>query len=379
MRVLSKSKLLAYRQCHRRLWLEERHPELNEDVGGTQQTFEIGHQVGDVARRLYDPEDKGVLVDSRKGDIEASSAQTRDAIKQSTPVFEAGFTAGGVSAFSDIVLPVKRTGELAWRIVDVKSSTKLKDYYRDDVAVQAFVARAAGLRLDSISIAHIDSAFVYEGDGDYDGLLVESNLTAETFKRHREVQNWVAEAQSILEGQVEPSIRTGRHCSEPYECGFQRHCRSGEPQARYPASLLPHVQAKALRAFLDQDKVVELQDIPDELLNERQRLVKSHTLADSIFFDRAGATADLAPHRLPAYFLDFETIQFTVPIWKGTRPYQQIPFQFSVHVLPKNELIEHYGFREAHNNYVAGHLSQGECLTAYFGRPMALVPPFLGT
>jgi hypothetical protein len=139
MRVLSKSKLLAYRQCHRRLWLEERHPELNEDVGGTQQTFEIGHQVGDVARRLYDPEDKGVLVDSRKGDIEASSAQTRDAIKQSTPVFEAGFTAGGVSAFSDIVLPVKRTGELAWRIVEVKSSTKLKDYYRDDVAVQAFV------------------------------------------------------------------------------------------------------------------------------------------------------------------------------------------------------------------------------------------------
>jgi hypothetical protein len=242
------------------------------------------------------------------------------------------------------MLPVKRAGKLAWRMVGVKSSTGIKDYYRDDVAVQAFVAKTAGVRLDSVSVAHIDSAFVYQGDESYDGLLVEKDLTVETLKRRGEVKTWIAEAQSILENTAEPSIQTGRHCSEPYECGFQSHCRSREPQAKYPASLLPRVQAKGLKAFLDENRAVELQDISDELLNERQRRVKSHTLADSIFFDQVGAAADLAPHKLPAYFLDFETIQFAVPIWKGTRLYQQIPFQFSVHVLPKSKPIEHYAF-----------------------------------
>lgn len=87
-----------------------------------------------------------------------------------------------------------------------------------------------------------------------------------------------------------------------------------------------------------------LHDVPDELLNARQRLVKTHTLENRTYFDAEGAAADLAAYRLPAYFLDFETIQFPVPIWAGTRPYQQIPFQFSLHVVTADGLLEHAEF-----------------------------------
>ena len=350
MRALSKSKLLAYRQCHRRLWLEVHHLELREDSEATELTFRIGHQVGDLARRLYDPKNMGVTIDLKQSGMEAAFAQTMAALDQSVPVFEAGFSAGGALAFADIMLPVKRAGELAWRMVEVKSSTSVKNYYRDDVAVQAFVAKTAGVKLDSVSVAHIDRTFVYQGAENYEGLLIENDLTVEALKRQGEVKTWIAEAQSILKSTVEPSIKTGRHCNDPYECGFQSHCRSGEAQAKHPASLLPRVQARALKAFLEEHRAIKLEDISDDLLNDRQRRVKSHTLSDSTFFDEAGAAADLAPHKLPAYFLDFETIQFPVPIWKGTRPYQQIPFQFSMHFLPKGKPIEHHAFLDVSGN-----------------------------
>jgi hypothetical protein len=350
MRALSKSKLLAFRQCHKRLWLEVKRPELREDSKSTAATFETGHQVGELARKLYDPKSKGILIDFKENGIEGAFVQTVAALQQPSPIFEAGFSAGGVTAFADILLPAMRAGKLAWRMIEVKSSTSLKDYYRDDIAVQAFVAKAAGVNLHSASVAHIDRTFVYKGDNVYDGILVENDLTIEALKRRGEVESWIAEASSIVESNAEPTIRTGRHCSEPYECGFRAYCRGGEPQAEYPASLLPRVQAKVLKSLLDEKRGADLRDVPDDLLNDRQLRIKSHTLSKSTYFDAAGAASDLAPYKLPAYFLDFETIQFPVPIWRRTRPYQQIPFQFSIHVLPKGKPIEHHAFLDLTGN-----------------------------
>ncbi len=88
----------------------------------------------------------------------------------------------------------------------------------------------------------------------------------------------------------------------------------------------------------------DLRAVPDELLNAKQRLVKQHTLANTVYFDAEGAAADLAQYGFPAYFLDFETIQFAVPIWRGTRPYQQIPFQFSLHLLSKSGQLSQSAF-----------------------------------
>src|SRR5206468_10128831 len=90
-----------------------------------------------------------------------------------------------------------------------------------------------------------------------------------------------------------------------------------------------------------EDGAVDMRDVEDGLLNAKQQRVKQHTLSNETYFDAAGAAADLAPYGLPAWFIDFETISFTVPIWKGTSPYQKIPFQFSVHRLgPTGELAQ---------------------------------------
>src|SRR5690606_32473035 len=99
-----------------------------------------------------------------------------------------------------------------------------------------------------------------------------------------------------------------------------------------------------LNDFLADSAVKDMRDVPDELLNTRQARVKKATLSGRRYFNRKSIAAELAAHKLPAYFLDFETISFAVPIWKGVRPYQQIPFQFSVHRLDRNWVASHDEF-----------------------------------
>ena len=344
MRTLSKSKLLAFRQCPKRLWLEVHRPELRQDSASTESSYKVGHQVGDLARSLYDPEGKGFVFDPKTEKLATIFARTAELMGSAQPIFEAGFSAGGALSLADVMLPVRKSGKQAWRMVEVKSSTSVKDYHRDDAAVQAFVSRSAGVPLASIALAHIDSTWVYPGREDYQGLLVEHDLTTEAFGRETEVRGWIADAQAIVERRTAPAIFTSDHCSDPYECGFLEYCQSQEPQTEYPVHWLPGAQSKALKAHLDDNSIIDMRNVQDELLNDRQRRVKTHTLTGTVYFDRTNAAADLADHRLPAYFLDFETIQFAVPIWKGTRPYQQIPFQFSLHRLGRTGKLEQQSF-----------------------------------
>ena len=342
MRTFSKSKLLALRQCPKRLWLEVHRPELREDSSATQASFQVGFQVGDVARRIYDPKGLGALIDVESEGFSGAFERTAKLIQTQQTIFEAGFSAGGALAFADIMLPAQTDGKQVWRMVEVKSSTSVKDYHRDDVAIQAYVARASGVPLESIALAHIDSSWTYPGDEDYRGLLKENDLTDEALARAEEVKTWIAQAQQIDASPCEPEMKIGKHCETPFACGFYDHCSRDEPKPQYPVYWLPRFRGKA--AKLAEQGIVELMDLPNDLLNQKQQRVKDHTLANTVFFDEAGAAADLAGYGLPAYFLDFETIQFAVPIWKGTRPYQLNTFQFSLHTLAESGQLSHTEF-----------------------------------
>ena len=344
MRTLSKSKLLAFRQCPKRLWLEIHRKELRHDSAATQANFEVGYQVGDIARQLYDPKGKGALIDAQVEGFDVAFARSSELLNSSQPIFEAGFSAGGALAFADVMLPARKGGKRVWKMIEVKSSTEVKDYHLDDTAIQAHVARTAGVPLISIALAHIDRTWVYPGGGDYHGLLVENDVTDKAFDQEDEVKAWIADATKIAGKRTEPKKKTGRHCSAPYECGFLSYCQSQETQTEFPVSWLPRIQSNALRTLIDVSGANDLRKIPDNLLNDRQLRVKSQTLSGEVFFDAENAAADLAAHKLPAYFLDFETIQFAVPIWKGTHPYQQIPFQFSAHRLSRTGKLEHQSF-----------------------------------
>jgi hypothetical protein len=318
MRNLSKTKLLAFRQCPKRLWLEVHRPDLREETAATEARFQIGHEVGEIARRLYDPDGLGALIDAQAEGFGPALARSVALLDSSAPIFEAGFAADGALAFADIMLPAGKKPKRSWRMVEVKSSTTVKDYHRDDIAIQAFVALAAGVRLESIALAHIDSEWRYPGDDNYQGLLIENDLTTEAFERDDEVKDWIGAAQSVVRRRSEPQIHTGAHCFDPYECGFLAYCQSQEAPAEHPVEWLPRLQSKAVKDFIETKAIKDMRDLPDEYLNDIQRRVKTHTISDRPFFDHVGAAAKLAQYKLPIGFLDFETIQFAVPIWKDT-------------------------------------------------------------
>lgn len=343
MRSLSKSKIIAYRQCPKRLWLEIHRPELRDD-SASEMVFRIGNQVGDVARSIYDPEGRGVFLDIQVIGHEQAFARSAVLLESGeVPVFEAGMVAGGALAYADVMLPDPLDGAVAWKMIEVKSSTGVKDYHRDDIAVQAHVASAAGVRLSSVSLAHIDSSFVYAGDGNYRGLLKENDLTEDALSRTTEVAEWIAGAQSVAALPTEPEISTGPHCDDPFTCGFRDYCNRDKVLPEYPLSALPRFSGSK-QALMEELGIEDLRDVPDEHLSGLQVLVKKHTAAGTVYFDAEGAATDLSPYGFPAYFLDFETAMFAVPIWTGTRPYQQLPFQFSLHVLDEAGSLRHHGF-----------------------------------
>lgn len=352
MLTLSKSKLLAYRQCPKRLWLEVHRPELRDDSPQTQASFQAGHAVGDVARRLYDPKGLGTFLDISELGVGGMVHATRQLLSRRAPIFEAAFSIGhkeeGALAIADVLLP--DPDGRAWHMVEVKSSTQVKDYHMDDAAIQFYIATQAGVPLGSIKVAHIDSSWVYPGDGVYQGLLREADLSAVTAAREHEVRDWLAGAHEIVRSEAPPERDTGTHCRTPYECGFLKACRGDDDRrhgiATHPVHWLPMQGARGeLKALLNGDSPPrDMAQVPDAALNDRQRRVKEAHLSGRRFLDAAGAQERLAVHSLPALFLDFETVAHTVPIWKGTRPYQQIPFQFSLHRLSPDGTLTHLGF-----------------------------------
>jgi predicted RecB family nuclease len=343
MRTLSKSKIIAYRQCPKRLWLEIQKPELRDD-SASEMVFAIGNQVGEIARQVFDSHGNGAFIDiNALGHAEAISQSAMLLAEGRGPLFEAGLTASGALAYADVMLPDRSDGTLRWRMIEVKSSTSVKDYHRDDIAVQSFIAAEAGVPLASIAVAHINNAFTYFGGGRYEGLFEVVDLTEETVDRHEEVRQWLTLAHEIANQPEEPAIETGDHCHKPFTCGFCDYCNRDKIWPEYPLSSLPGIR-QARRVAIEETGVDDLREAPDELLSAIQKRVKECSMTGEPYFNAEGAAAELAAYGDPGYFLDFETISFAVPRWEGTRPYQQLPFQFSLHIVHGDGCMEHQGF-----------------------------------
>ena len=330
LRTLSKSKLIAYKQCPKRLWLEVYRPELRDD-SGSEMAFKIGHEVGELAQRLFDENGDGNLIDPKEMGWPEAYARTQELLKSGeTLIFEATMRIKGALALADVMLPDLSSGPLQWRMIEVKSSTSVKDYHRDDVAVQTHIAQLNGVHLSQAAVAYINTQFVYPGNGEYEGIFEIEDLTEEAKDRFFEVEQWIQSAQETAAEKTEPEIEMGPQCASPFVCGFCAYCSRDSVELEHPTSILPRIQSKKVEDW-ESRGIAELQDVPASEINQIQRRVRQATLDNEIYFNAEEAAKALSGTVLPAYFLDFETVQFAIPIWRGTRPYEQLPFQFSLH------------------------------------------------
>jgi hypothetical protein len=312
-------------QCLKRVHLELNRPELAKFSKATQAAFGIGHAVGEVAVDIYGG-NGGTMVEYSGGSFTKPLSETDELMRSMfrTPIFEATLRYEDVLVREDVLIPV---GNSDWRVVEVKASTRLKPEHIHDCAIQAWVHTGAGHTLNGISLAHVDNQFEYAGDGDYNGLLVEHDLSQEVFDLLPEVPRWVERARRAVEGPT-PDISVGMHCAAPYECPFVDHCWPGD--SPYPVQGLGGNKERLGRwisaGFLD------IRDVPaEEISSEQQLRIRRITRQGTpeLLPDGRSFAAELA---YPRYYLDFETVAPAIPVWPGTRPYQTIPFQWSCHI-----------------------------------------------
>jgi hypothetical protein len=331
---LSKSRLMSFRQCPRKLWLEKHRPELAGEVPGQAAVFALGHEVGDLARQLYDT-GGGILIDYDDG-LKAAMQRTREVLAQRSlaPVFEATFERNGLLVRADVL----ERSPAGTRLVEVKASTSVKPEHVVDCAIQSWVLDGTNAATRSVALAHVDNRYTYRGGGDYSGLLKEQDLSAEIVPPKEQVPSWLRTARRVLAGD-EPAAAIGTRCWTPYECPFQSHCWK---KAEHSILELPGI-GRRLDQLLAEGHY-ELEALPEALLTtaDQRRVwkaVRRQTPELSL-----GARQELRSLGFPRYYLDFETIASAVPRWAGTRPYQQLPFQWSLHVEDARGGLEHAEF-----------------------------------
>lgn len=333
---LSKSRLTAFEQCPRRLWLTVWRPDLAELDAGAQARFTAGHEVGAVACDLL-PD--GIMIDAEPNltaALERTTALVQSGVR--VPLFEATFQHEGVLVRVDVLEPDAADG---WRMAEVKSSTSAKAYHLSDLATQVWVAEEAGLKISSAAIRHLDNTFVLEREGDLAGLFADTDCLAEIGPIIASREEVVSEARRVLEGE-EPVRATGDHCHSPFNCEFKAWCDRASPSGpEWPVTILPYGGGKRwLNTGVTDLTVID----PAELTSPVHRRVYDATVSGQPWHDVGAARQAMADWGWPRAYLDFESIAFAVPRWVGTRPYQQVPFQFSLHVERQDGSVEHSEF-----------------------------------
>lgn len=331
--LLTKSRIIAWRQCAKRLWLETYRPEVASRTDAQEALFETGRRVGEIAREQHPG---GLLVETLTR--EKALAQTAEFMNsERRPLFEGAFSADGIFIRADLLIPEGT----AWHLVEVKSSTKVKPYQQEDAAIQKYVLQNAGVSVVRTSIAVIDTEFIYQGGGDYAGLLRRVDVTDSVSRLAVLVSEWGRNAGVVL-SQPEPSVETGKQCTEPHECQFRAYCSAGSNVALFPVSILPN--SYHLAEKLRGEGYEDIRDVPESrLTNPIHMRIHRVTCSGQAELDVA-AQSILSTLPWPRRYIDFETLGEAVPRWPGTRPFQQIPFQWSCHTEYSDGRLHHEGF-----------------------------------
>jgi predicted RecB family nuclease len=342
-RTLSKSRYQKGLQCEKALWLGVHRRDLAPSVSEVQQAvFDQGSEVGRLAQRLFPG---GVEVtDDHLHQAEALESTRRLLAEGVRILYEPAFTFGGAFARVDILVG---TDGGVWDLYEVKSSASLKDVHITDAAVQAYAVEGSGLPVRTINVVHLDSSYVYQG-GAYDlpALFKIDNVTDMAREYMRAVPAEIARLQTVLDG-PEPVVRVGMRCTTPYPCEFAGYCHAFLP-AEHPVTDLPRLHEPELHALLDAG-IRSILDIPPDFpgLTATQRETVEAVQAGEPRVDAEALAAALSAIVWPAYHLDFETIMPALPLWPGTRPYQTIPFQYSIHAHHRDGSVWHHEYLHA--------------------------------
>ncbi|QNM84582.1 DUF2779 domain-containing protein [Polaribacter pectinis] len=302
--MLSKSRYLKGLKCTKALWLNKFKKEEVFYSDSTKRVFSQGNTAGDLAQQYFDGGQLALV--SNYPDSKAI-ARTKQLIDEGeTTIYEATFAAESTLVALDMLHKI----DGKWHAFEVKSTNSVKEEHVRDAAIQYFVMTNAGIEIEDISIMHFDNMYVRNGDINPKELFTYESVFSRMQSYLPEIPENIAAFLEVYQ-QDEPTVLIGNHCEKPYACEFANYCH----------------------------QLTENQ----EILEERANQPKLGT--DIIYKNEEGVQQFLNENPFPIYSLDFESAQYGIPEYNNSRPYQQIPFQYSLHYQKDvNSEPEHFEF-----------------------------------
>ncbi len=337
-RSISKTSFLAGYQCHKLLWKKYNDPDAFPGIDPAKQAiFNQGHAIGELAKSLYPG---GVEVGKDVVAYQPVLEETIALLQRRVPLYEPAFAFEGGYARIDILVP---DGDEAWRLVEVKSGTRVKDENLLDVAFQLHLCRGAGLTITRCSLMHVNRDYVRQGEIDPSLLLTEEDITEQVTGLLSKIPARLAELSAVTTRKSCPTVEIGAHCSKPYSCDLKSQCWAFLPE--YPVTNLYRDTQGRKWEFLESG-IHSLAEVPDpEILNAKQQVQVETAVSSSPHVATTALKNFLKEIEWPLAYFDIETTSTAVPLYDRTRPYQQTPFQFSLHVQEtKGGPITHHEF-----------------------------------
>lgn len=333
--TLSKSQYIRGLQCHKSLWLFKYKPELRDEPEEVQKAlFDTGRRVGEVAKELFP---HGVEIEFDAGNFGGMIAKTKKCIENGREViYEATFNEKGIFVMVDILV---KNGEM-WDIYEVKASTSVKEYHLNDVSIQWY-ALSNAVELNRAYIVHINNQYVREGAVEIDMLFRVEDITEIVQDRQDLIGPNLDELQKMLREDI-PEIEIGMQCSDPYDCDYRGYCWKDIPD---PSIFNLYSMHKREKFEMYYQGMVHYDDIPEDFSLDAIQTLQVYTAKTQMpHIDKKIIKDFLNTIEYPINFFDFETFQNAIPRFDGQRPYMQIPFQYSLHILYEDGTLEHREF-----------------------------------
>lgn len=333
---LSKSLFLRGLQCYKSLYLDRRRPELRDEISYAQERlFEMGKEVGRYAQRLFPG---GIIIPYEETPVSEQIIRTTDEIKKGTlTLYEPAFSYNNVFIKVDIL----HKSKAGWEIYEVKSSTEIKGFYIDDVAVQCYVLKGTGLPISKAYLVYINNQYIRNGEIEVDKLFIIEDITEAIEQRQGFIEEEIKKMREVLKEDNIPDIDIGRHCHDPYDCDFIGFCWQHVPE-----DSIFELKGRGANGYeLYKQGILSLKDVPSELLSDKQTIQVEGALEKKDFINQEAVKEFLDSLWYPLCFLDFETFYIPIPPFDGTRPYQQIPYQYSLYCKDnENSELRHYEY-----------------------------------
>ncbi|MBF0556897.1 MAG: DUF2779 domain-containing protein, partial [Nitrospirae bacterium] len=263
--------------------------------------------------------------------------ETEREIKKGTrAIFEGSFSFNDVFTRVDIIDCRK-----GYHLYEVKSTTEVKAEHKDDVALHYYVLAGVGVKVSSASVAYINNQYVRNGDIEPAELFSIDDVTDVVMEKQEFIAAEIEKMKRVLLGMTPPSIDIGEYCDKPYTCDFKGHCWKNIPK---PSVF--DIRGRGVKKYnLYRRGIVALKDIPINELSPTQRVQVECTLEEKDIVKRDNLKSFLKTLWYPICFLDFETFMGPIPLHNGIKPYQQVPFQYSIDVLEnKDSALKHYDY-----------------------------------